>query len=153
MYIATDSELNEADKLTPNDWANLEGLYYGLKPFWETTERLQGHGRGGSHGFIWEVLPALTMLLGHVESKLHEFQASAPRPMQERSRRRANRQSQQDDAEQTPQQAQLNPIVVAYQNAWEMLNKYNNLTDKNHEIYAAATLLNPCLRKRFFEKA
>ena len=44
-------------------------------------------------------------------------------------------------------------MIVAYQNAWEALIKYNNLTDQNHEIYAAATLLNPCLRKRFFKVA
>ena len=31
-----------------------------------------------------------------------------------------------------------------------MLNKYNCKTDKNYEIYAAATLLNPTLREGFF---
>jgi hypothetical protein len=30
--------------------------------------------------------------------------------------------------------------------------EYNNLTDQNHEIYAAATLLNPCLRRAYFER-
>ena len=69
----TDSELDEADKLTPEDWESLEGLYYGLKPFWETTQRLQGNGTGGSHGFIWEVIPAFTMLLNHVEKKLEQL--------------------------------------------------------------------------------
>ena len=39
---------------------------------------------------------------------------------------------------------------MAYQNAWEKLQKYNELTDEAHEIYAAAALLNPCLRKRYF---
>ena len=75
LYIATDSELHDADKLTEEDWANLEDLYHGLKPFWETTQRLQGHGTGGSHGFIWEVLPAFTMLLNSVETKLQKLRA------------------------------------------------------------------------------
>jgi hAT family C-terminal dimerisation region len=41
-------------------------------------------------------------------------------------------------------------ILVCYQNAWQTLTKYNSESDKNHEIYAAATLLNPGLRKRYF---
>ena len=35
-------------------------------------------------------------------------------------------------------------------NSWSLLQKYYNLTDKNHGIYACATLLNPGLRKRHF---
>jgi hAT family C-terminal dimerisation region len=35
-------------------------------------------------------------------------------------------------------------------NSWSVLQKYYNLTDKNHGIYACATLLNPGLRKRHF---
>jgi hypothetical protein len=41
-------------------------------------------------------------------------------------------------------------MQVAYQNAWDMLSKYNNLTDNRYEIYAAATLLNPGLRIYYF---
>ena len=42
------------------------------------------------------------------------------------------------------------PMEVTYQNAWEVLTKYNSLTDESHKIYAAATLANPCLRKLYF---
>ena len=42
------------------------------------------------------------------------------------------------------------PLQNAFQNAWEKLQKYNDLTDEAHKIYAAAVLLNPCLRKRYF---
>jgi hypothetical protein len=49
-------------------------------------------------------------------------------------------------------QRHVNPLLICYQNAWQKLQKYNNLTDTNHEIYAAATLLNPCLRKGWFIK-
>jgi hypothetical protein len=44
----------------------------------------------------------------------------------------------------------INPLLICYQNAWQKLKKYNNLTDEAHEIYAAATLLNPCCRKAYF---
>ena len=47
---------------------------------------------------------------------------------------------------------QIHPLRVAYQNAWEKLKKYNDLTDEAHEIYAAGALLNPYLRKRYFIK-
>ena len=92
------------------------------------------------------------MLLNSVETKLQELRAlSVPQQQRQSTRRgRGNRQLQEE--EQTPQ-AQFSPMVIAYQNAWDVLIKYNNLTDQNHEIYAAATLLNPCLRKRFFEVA
>jgi hypothetical protein len=35
-------------------------------------------------------------------------------------------------------------------NSWALLQKYYNLTDKSHSIYAYAILLNPGLRKRHF---
>jgi hypothetical protein len=44
----------------------------------------------------------------------------------------------------------INPSLICYQNAWQRLKKYNNLTDEAHEIYAGATLLNPCCRKAYF---
>jgi hypothetical protein len=31
----------------------------------------------------------------------------------------------------------ISHLEVCYQNAWEVLAKYNRLTDQNHEIYAA----------------
>lgn len=39
-YLATESELAEFDKLDDDDWAQLQAIYHGLKPFWETIERL-----------------------------------------------------------------------------------------------------------------
>jgi hypothetical protein len=50
-------------------------------------------------------------------------------------------------------QQQVKPLEICYQNAWKVLQKYNDLTDKSHEIYAAATLLNPCLRLRYFQSS
>jgi hypothetical protein len=44
----------------------------------------------------------------------------------------------------------LKYLLISYQNAWEKLKKYNDLIDTHHELYAAATLLNPCLKKSYF---
>ena len=52
MFIATDTELDDMDKPTEQDWGTLEAIYYGLKPFSELTLRLKGHGDSGSHGHI-----------------------------------------------------------------------------------------------------
>jgi hAT family C-terminal dimerisation region len=43
------------------------------------------------------------------------------------------------------------PLAVAYQNAWEKLRKYYELTDEAHSIYAAAILLHPSHRKQYFD--
>ena len=50
------------------------------------------------------------------------------------------------------QRSRPTPLEIAYQSAWEKLDKYNSKTDENHEIYAAAALLNPCLRKTWFNQ-
>ena len=43
-------------------------------------------------------------------------------------------------------------LTALYQNAWEVLQKYYNLTDDNIEIYAAAVLLNLAMRKAYFDR-
>jgi hypothetical protein len=43
-------------------------------------------------------------------------------------------------------------MQVAYQNAWQKLDKYYNLTDQSHSIYAAAILFNPSCRKAYFDE-
>ena len=44
------------------------------------------------------------------------------------------------------------PIGVAYQNAWQKLQKYYQLSDKAHTIYVAATLFCPLARKYYFDR-
>ena len=43
------------------------------------------------------------------------------------------------------------PLSVAFNNAWDKLIKYYNLTDNCHGIYAATLLLHPTYRKRYFD--
>jgi hypothetical protein len=42
------------------------------------------------------------------------------------------------------------PLVITYQNVWEKLRKYYELTNDTHSIYAAAILLHPSYRKQYF---
>lgn len=44
------------------------------------------------------------------------------------------------------------PLIVAYQQCWQKLDKYYLLSDEAHQIYAAATLFSPFARKAFFDK-
>jgi hypothetical protein len=145
MFIASESDLDEADVLTLEDWVQLEALYQGLKPFWEMTLLTEGQGVAGAHGVIWETLPTLNILLLHVEREQARLQET-PQPAQP-----ARTGGRRPPASQN--QPRINPLLVCYQNAWEVLLEYNNLTDEAFEIYAAATLLNPCLRKHYFELA
>lgn len=59
-------ELGE-DFLTRDDWDTLRELAAALKPFWSITQWLQGQATAGHHGAIWEALPALELLLTHLE--------------------------------------------------------------------------------------
>ena len=43
------------------------------------------------------------------------------------------------------------PLAVVYQNAWEKLQKYYELTDDAYPIFAAAILLYPSHRKHYFD--
>jgi len=93
-----------------------------LKPFWLITQWLQGRATQGHHGAIWEALPALELLLAHLEEAKAECPVSNPR------------------------------LKESINNAWTKLKEYNNLTDNSHSVYAAATLLNPSQRGLFFKK-
>jgi hypothetical protein len=74
---------------------------------------------------IWEALPALEYLLRLMEAGMNALMP-------------------------TSKKVNPSPLAICYQNSWQVLSKYNQLTDDTHEIYAAATLLNPSFRKRYF---
>jgi hypothetical protein len=96
-----------------------------LRPFYEATLVLEGNVCQCHHGAVWEVLPTLEALLSAMED----------------SQKRLIEVGQG-----------TSPLAVAYQNAWEKLNKYYNITDDSHSIYAAATLFNPACRKAYYDK-
>jgi hAT family C-terminal dimerisation region len=128
------------DRLEEEDWQQLADVVDALEPFSYITLRLEGNPITGSHGAIWEALPALDLLLQHVETKRETLRQQRSQRSTPPSRNRR----------QIPHTPDISPLEVAYQNAWEKLRKYYRKTDDNFEIYAAATLLNPCLRKTYF---
>ena len=132
----------QKDLLTEEDWDQLKAISLALKPFHFVTLRLEGGAKTGSHGVIWEALPMLDYLMSEVEIKKAQIEQEEEAQASEISTRRGGQRHQR----------RVNPLLICYQNAWEKLQKYNNKTDQNHEIYAAATLLNPCLRKSWFKR-
>jgi hypothetical protein len=138
IYVVSNETELERDKLSDEDWRELEAIAEALKPFHDVSLRIQGDGEYGAHGVIWEALTSLDYLLTEVESKRDALQAH-----ETDTRRRPQ------NSNNTPR-SRVNPLLIAYQNSWEKLQEYNNLTDNNHEIYAAGTLLNPYLRKAYF---
>ena len=112
----------EDDFLLPEDWDVLRRLEEYLQPFHRTTKELEGHAANSHYGAIWEALPAMQHLLRHLE-RLKIF-------IPKRDTR----------------------LLECVNNSWAKLNEYYQLTDKSHEIYAAATLLHPAMRIAHFKK-
>jgi hypothetical protein len=94
-----------------------------LEPFKRATKQLEGHAANGHHGAIWEALPIMEHLLKHLE----KLKQSVPKR----------------DAR----------IWECVNNSWAKLDEYYRLTDSNHAVYAAATLLHPAMRMARFRKS
>jgi hAT family C-terminal dimerisation region len=125
LFCYQNSNQISADKLSEEDWKHIDEIVVGLKPFHEATLMVEGHAKKGYHGTVWEVLPTLEALLSYMEEGRHTLD----------SRKKGK-----------------TPLAMAYQNAWEKLTKYYNMTDDSHSIYAAATLLHPAYRKTYFDR-
>jgi hypothetical protein len=117
----------------------LEDIAKGLYPFHHSTKRLEGNAGNGHHGAIWEALPVLAYLMGKVEAGRQAWEGKGTTEITGQGRNRVEHYTH-------------HPMEVAYQNAWEKLTKYYNKTDEAHTIYAAAVLLHPAHRKRWFIK-
>ena len=57
-----------SDALTREDWNELKALATFLQPFKELTGFLQSHAGKGQHESVWETIPALELLLAHIET-------------------------------------------------------------------------------------
>ena len=145
LFLFSFQDVLRNDLLTEEDWDTLRAIVKGLGPFHQMTKRLEGQASFGSHGVVWEALPAIDHLMSHVEQSRAQLIEQEEEEEGEAQGDRT-RQSRQRHARR------VNPLLICYQNAWQKLQKYNAKTDEHHEIYAAATLLNPCARKRWFVK-
>jgi hypothetical protein len=117
------------DSLSPTEWNELRVISKALEPFWEVTMRLESHAKAGAKGVIWEALPSFDFLLSKCENQVSDLTSELTTP---------------------GHPEYVKPLLLCYQNAWEKLRKYNDLTDTHHELYAASTFLNPCLKKGYF---
>jgi hypothetical protein len=116
-----EDELRE-DLLTREDWDDIKEEAAALRPFKDLTIELQSRATSGNHGSVWETLPALELLLGHMEELKERLGDSDTR------------------------------LAACVNNSWKVLTKYYDLTDRNHTVYAMATILNPTLRSSYFER-
>ncbi|KAI7213395.1 hypothetical protein KC333_g6605 [Hortaea werneckii] len=61
-----------ADTLDAQDWEELRHFSFILKPFFSATKRLEGHAATGTHGAVWEVLPAYNYLFNKLSQAQQE---------------------------------------------------------------------------------
>ena len=66
FYSENEEEL-AADIFIKREWNELKNIEILLKPFYSLTKRMKGNPIDGHHGSIWEALPAVEMLLQHLE--------------------------------------------------------------------------------------
>ena len=85
MFVArTDCEADRSkrvpmeDHLTNNDWLILAETAEILKPFRSLTIRLESRAVQATHGALWEALPAIELLLEHLENMKIQYQEYTP---------------------------------------------------------------------------
>lgn len=154
----------EKDLLSQEEWGQVGEITNGLKVFWQATKRVEGNAKHGSHGSIWEALPLIEALQEKLEDGLRHWNpemleklltttatatSQQPKMSTKRASARAKNATQEVIEEPT---GKVHPLAIAYQNAWQKLHKYYNLTDDAHEIYAAAVLFHPSFRRQYFDE-
>ena len=125
MAEATDKDdgsLNAADLITKDDWGVLQTVHDILSLFWKLTLRLQGQAANGHHGAIWEVVPAIEVLMKHLEAALQIHTARKAKYLN-----------------------------VCINNALAKLQKYYQLISAS-PIYIASLVLNPAVKERYFDR-
>jgi hypothetical protein len=119
--IENEDDLGQ-DMPTRETWDDIKDHAHGLKPFKDLTMELQSRATSGNHGSVWETLPALELLLDHMEQM------------------------------KTRLEDLTSPLAIAVNSCWQVLSKYYKLTDESYTVYAMATLLNPSLRLQYFHE-
>src|ERR1700744_3484490 len=96
-----------------------------LLPFKELTDLLEGDADKGRHGTLWEIIPAMDLLL----KKLEDAKSNG---------RRTGTSDQSF-------------VTSAITNAWIVMDKYYSLTSDS-AAYAAALVLHPQFKWHYVEK-
>ena len=114
--------LSQADSISEDDWAILQIVHDLLRPFWKLTLRLQGQAINCKYGAIWEVLPAMEVLMNHLEA-----------------------------ASKTYTHRRYKHLHICINNTWIKLREYYQLLDIS-PVYAASLVLNPAIKERHFDR-
>jgi hypothetical protein len=59
--------------LSSADWAVITEYMDVLAPLKKASERLEGRGKSGKHGAIYEVIPVFEYLLGELKTRCQQF--------------------------------------------------------------------------------
>ena len=116
------------DTLTPGDWDTLKELYALTKPFREFIARMEGRATKGSYGALWEVLPAIELLVSEYKDFAARYTALAL--------------SQEGEVDS---EMEYSHILLCISNALNKLMKYQELLPQS-PVYAASVAMNPTLR-------
>jgi hAT family C-terminal dimerisation region len=109
------------DELTEQDWDILRATAQILYLFWNITKRLEGHAKNGERGAMWESIPAVEVLIEHLD-KMKQIYTQETHP----------------------------ELATSINLAWSKLDNYYKKLDDS-PAYAAALLLHPRYRLRYFD--
>jgi hypothetical protein len=118
-----------SDGLTAADWAVITEYIDVLKPLKDATKRVEGRGKGGRFGAIYEVIPVFEYLMETFEARVRQYE-------------RVNF-NQHDGPE--------DHLAINFSAAWDKLSEYYGKLDES-PAYFAACALHPYDR-RYCEKA
>lgn len=125
-----DEQSVRRDTLTPGDWDTLKELYNLTKPFRDFTARMEGHATNGLYGALWEVMPAIELLVSEYKRFSEQYTALA---------------LSVEGSEIENPDMEYSHILLCINNALHKLMKYQKLLPQS-PAYAAAVAMNSTLR-------
>ncbi len=121
-----DEQSVRRDTLTPGDWDTLKELYNLTKPFRDFTARMEGHATNGLYGALWEVMPAIELLVSEYKRFSEQYTALA---------------LSVEGSEIENPDMEYSHILLCINNALHKLMKYQKLLPQP-PAYAAAVAMN-----------
>ncbi|KAF7441786.1 Dimer-Tnp-hAT domain containing protein [Pyrenophora tritici-repentis] len=104
--------------LTAADWAVITEYQDCLEPLKLATEKLEGRGKAGKYGAIYETIPVFEYVLGALEARTRSY----------------------EQVDFNPPDAPEDHLFVNLRAAWSKANDYYNKLDRSPAYYAATCL-------------
>ncbi|KAG9378481.1 hypothetical protein A1F94_011597 [Pyrenophora tritici-repentis] len=102
----------------PADWAVITEYQDCLEPLKLATEKLEGRGKAGKYGAIYETIPVFEYVLGALEARTRSY----------------------EQVDFNPPDAPEDHLFVNLRAAWSKANDYYNKLDRSPAYYAATCL-------------